>query len=348
VRLAITLGLVNDWLVELGDYRGAFQMTPVRALFAGLVAAILFGAALFIATSFAGGRPHDLVPLLSLTRAPSSLLCFLAAWGAFALGGLGVIAAFLAFLAPDDDDDPRLRRRGFPKAAPLALIAAALGAAFIALRCAAGAAAAPIAVAVLAPVEAAVAVDRAEAELLGGEPIANAATPEAVAGAAAFQWRFKDPLLRGDGPLWMGGGQPFSDEAEAARLLCGKAWIAVTGSASEEGPPDRNAARSEIRTRQAMTRAAQWLARHAECGAPILFGVDLGQHTPTMSSADEGAATAYQRQILVASRARADGEAALSVAAAEAELAVFLSDPAMRAALLAGRQLIAAPAIIRP
>jgi len=323
-------------------------MTPVRALVAGLVAAILFGAGLFIAASFAGGRPHDLVPLLSFARAPFSVPCFLAAWSAFALGGLGVIAAFLAFLAPDEDDDPRLRRRGFPKAAPLALIAAALGLAFVALRCAAGAAAAPIAVAVPAPVEAAVMVDRAEAELLGGEPIATAATPEAVAGATAFQWRFKDPLLRGDGPLWMGGGQPFSDEAESSGLLCGKAWIAVTGSASEEGPPDRNAARSEIRTRWALTRAAQWLARHAECGAPILFGVDLGQHAPTLSNADEGAATAYQRQVLVASRARGEGEAALSRAQAEAELAAFLADPSMRAALLAGRQFATAPAIIRP
>lgn len=324
-------------------------MTPVRALLAGIVAAILFGAGLFIATNFAGGRPHDLVPLLSLRPAPGSLLCTLAAWGALIVGGLGVLTAFLAFLAPEEDDDEtRLRRRGFPKAAPLVLIALALGLAFLALRCKSGEDAAPIAVAVAAPVEAAIVDDPVEAELLGGEPIAPAPLAQAAASASAFQWRFKDPLLRGAGPKWMGGGEPFSDDAEASRLLCGKAWVAVTGSASEEGPPDRNAARSEIRTRQAMTSAARWLGRHPECGATTVLGVDLGQHAPTSPGAEEGAATAYQRQLLVASRARADGEAALALSAAEAELSAFLGDPAKRAALLGGRQFAADPAILRP
>lgn len=324
-------------------------MTPVRALFAGLVAAVLFGAGLFITTNFAGGRPHDLVPLLSLGRAPFSLMCFLSAWGALVLGGLGVIAAFLAFLTPEEDEDPRLRRHGFPKAAPLALIALALALAFAALRCKDGEAAAPIAVPVAAPVaEAAVIDDPVEDELLGGEPIARATLPAAVASAAAFEWPFKDPLLRAGAPLWLGESQPFSNDAEAQSLFCGKAWIAVTGSASEEGPADRNAARSEIRTRRAMTEASQWLGRHPDCGTAIVFGIDLGQHAPTSSNEDEGAATAYQRRILVASRARGDGEPTLSLAAAEAELAAFLADPEMRAALLAGREFVASPAIIRP
>ena len=191
-------------------------------------------------------------------------------------------------------------------------------------------------------------VSREIDRLLGGEPIAAATLPKAVASAAAFEWRFKDPLLRAGQPLWLGESRPFANDAEARRLLCGKAWIAVTGSASEEGPADRNAARSEIRTRRAMTQASKWLDGHPDCGATIVFGIDLGQHAPTSSNEDEGAATAYQRQILVASRARGDGEPALSLAAAEADLAAFVADPQMRAALLAGREFVASPAIIRP
>jgi hypothetical protein len=113
-------------------------MTPVRALFAGLIAAILFAAGLFIATNFAGGRPHDLAPLLLTGREPFDLLCFLAAWGALLGGALGVLTAFLAFIAPDEDDDPRFPRRGFPKSAPPILIVIGLALAYVALRCGGG------------------------------------------------------------------------------------------------------------------------------------------------------------------------------------------------------------------
>lgn len=319
-------------------------MTPLRALVAGLLAAILFGAGLFIVASLAGGRPHELVPLLSPGRSPFVLWCFLAAWGALILGSLGVLAGFLAFIAPEDEDDPRFRRRGFPKSAPIVLIAFALGLAFLALRCA-DEDEAPIAIA--APPET---IETApETPLLGDEettPEPAIAPPPVEVGASAFQWRYMDPLMREPDGVWARNGMPFSDDDENMRLLCRRAWVAVTGSASEEGPAERNAARARLRTMRAMARAETWLAAHAECGPTVIFGVDLGQHAPTGPIDAGGAASAYQRQILVASRGRSNVEVGLSRSVAESELHAFLAEPANRAALYAGRQFPAEPAII--
>lgn len=321
-------------------------MTPVRALIAGLLAAILFGAGLFIAASLAGGRPHDLVPLLSLSRTPFSLWCFLAAWGALLLGFLGVLAAFLAFIAPEEEDDPRFRRRGFPKAAPLVLIALAIALAFFALRCVRDHET-PIAVA----------VPPQEFETSPETPLpddefdvleATSLPPPVAVRAADFQWRYMDPLIREPGGVWAQNGLPFSNDDENARLLCGKAWVAVTGSASEEGPAERNAARARLRTERAMARTQSWLERHEECGRTVVLGIDLGQHASTGPIADEGAATAYQRQILVASRGRIGEDEELSTDTAEHELRAFLAEPANRAALYAGRQFPAEPAILAP
>jgi hypothetical protein len=329
-------------------------MTPIRALFAGLLGAVIFAAGLFIVAKAAGARPHDLAPLLSLGRTPFSLLCFLAAWGALALGVLGVLSAFFAFIAPEEDDDPRYRRRGFPKALPPFLIALALALAFLALACGKRSGAdAPVAV----PATPASVTLAEETPLLGEEPPPAmpeppAAEPAAV-NAAAFQWRYMDPLMRAAGGVWTGSGEPFDDEAEAARLLCGKAWVAVSGSASEEGPAARNEARARLRTLRAMSRAARFLDRRPDCGPTVVLGLDLGQHVATApaddGAADEGgAASAYQRQILVVSRARAAGEPILAAPAAEEELKAFLARPENRAALLAGRDFERDPIILRP
>ncbi|MFZ5617906.1 MAG: hypothetical protein ACOZAA_11375 [Pseudomonadota bacterium] len=319
-------------------------MTPLRALIAGLLAAILFGAGLFIVASLADGRPHELVPLLSPGRSPFVLWCFLAAWGALILGSLGVLAGFFAFIAPEEEDDPRFRRRGFPKSAPIILIAIALGLAFLAIRCA-DEDEPPIAIAA-APE----AIETGPGTpLLGDEEIApepTITTPPVEVGVAAFQWRYMDPLMREPNGIWARNGLPFSDDDENARLLCRKAWVAVTGSASEEGPAARNAARARLRTMRAMAQAEIWLAAHTECGPTVILGVDLGQHAPTGPIDDEGAATAYQRQVLVASRKRSTVEDNPDQSAAESELRAFLAEPANRAALYAGRQFPAEPAII--
>lgn len=318
-------------------------MTPVRALIAGFLAAVLLGAGLFIAASFAGGRPHDLLPLLSPARTPFQLWCFLGAWGALVAGGLGVFSAFLAFIAPEEEDDPRFRRRGFPKGLPIALIALALFLAWFALRCAARDET-PVAVP-LPPAETITAPPVAEVQ-----PVASAAKPVApppLAEAASFQWRYMDPLMRDAGGVWTNSGDPFGDDAETERLLCGKAWAAVSGSASEEGPAGRNEARARLRTLRAMARANRWLDARPDCGPTIVFGLDLGQHVSMAGGAD-GAASAYQRQILVISRARGADEPALNAAAAESELRTFLAQAENRAALFDGRRFLREPLILSP
>lgn len=320
-------------------------MTPVRALIAGLLAAVFYGAGLFIAASLAGGRPHDLIPFLSLSRTPFEIWCFLEAWGALVLGVLGVLAAFLAFIAPEEEDDPRYRRRGFPKGLPIFLIALGLGLAFLALRCGT-VAAAPIAV----PIAPSTVEPAAAAEPAEPLPVAAAVESHPVVGAAsaAFQWRYMDPLVRDAHGVFTADARPFADEAEAERLLCGMAWVAVSGSASEEGPADRNAARARMRTERAMAQAAAFLARRADCGQTVVLGLDLGQHVSGAAGDDAGVSTAYQRQILIVSRRRVDGEAALSAAAARAELLAFLGVAANRDALLSGRAFRSDPVIVLP
>lgn len=326
-------------------------MTPLRALIAGIIAAILWGAGLFIATSFAGGRPHDLVPLLSLDRAPFELFCFLAAWGALIAGALGVLTAFLAFIAPEEEDDPRFRRRGFPKAAPLVLIALALGLAWFALRCK-GEQAEPIPVAIepqaeiepVQPVAAAAPIDEPAAL----EPLAEATPPAPVVAAASYQWPYKIPLVGADGASRSGADALFLNAAEADRLLCGKAWVAVTGSASEEGPDGRNRTRARLRAEAARDAASRWIDRHPDCGLTIVFGVSLGQHAYRLGESEDGAASAYQRQALTVSRARARDEAPLARNDAEAELKAFLADPRNLEALYAGRDFPQAPEILKP
>ena len=319
-------------------------MTPVRAVFAAVLAAVMLLAGALIVARTAGREAGDLFEILLAGWAPG-LWCFLAAAGAFALGGLGVLTAFLAFIAPEEPDDGPFRRRGFPKSAPILFIILGLVLVWFALRCAgAPAPEAPVAVAV-EPL-AAPADDIDEALEGGGpapEPIDQG--PFVSYGEARFEWAYKDPLIRAGGPQWMTRERPFTDESDAA-ALCGKAWIAVTGAASEEGPADRNAERSRLRAAAAADAARRWIRGHPECGETFVFGVDLGQHA--IGNADEtGAATAYQRRVLVMARDRREGET-LTSDAARAELAGHLSDPDSLAALLRGRRFPAVPVIITP
>ncbi len=321
-------------------------MTPVRAFAAAILAAIMVVAGALIVARASGREAASLFEILFAGPAPG-LLCFLAAAGAVLFGAGGVLAAFLAFIAreDDDDDDRRYRRRGFPKSLPLVLVLLSLALVWIALRCApAPAPEAPVAVAVEPE---ATPTDDLDDALDGGEPVPAPIEEEPVIAFAetAFDWAFKDPLIRGGGHHWMTRERPFSDDSAAA-LLCGAAWLAVTGSASEEGPADRNAERSRLRALAAAEAAKRWLARHPDCGDPFVFAVDLGQHAN--GAADEtGAATAYQRRVLVITRARRNGET-LTQEAARAELAGLLGDAAARASLLGGRRFPAEPFILTP
>lgn len=319
-------------------------MTPIRALLASLFAAILLGAGSFIVASFAGGRPHDVVPILARAAEPFSLLCFLAAWGVIVVGALGVIAAFFAFIAPEEDDDPRFQRRGFPKPAAPVLIGLSLALLYYALTCAATA---PVPIA--APVEPTSVAELAP--LPEPAPVDAPAPPQEeirpVAAETDFAWPYMDPLMRASGPVWSGGAAPFGDDAGNARLLCNFAWVAVTGSSSEEGPEGRNVARSRARTLQAMALAEEWLSRHSECGPTIVLGLDLGQHVVVDGVRDPDA-SAYQRQMLTVARARRDAGETVSVAGAQAELSAYLADRENRRRLLAGRAFAAEPLILTP
>ncbi len=321
-------------------------MTPVRAVAAAILAAIMVVAGALIVARALGREAADLFEVLFAGPA-LGLPCFLAAAGAVLFGALGVLTAFLAFIAreEEEDDERGFRRRGFPKSLPLVLIILTLTLVWVALRCRpAPAPEAPVAVAVEPEAPPA---EEIEQELAGGEapPAPDPQREAYVFGETRFDWGFKDPLIRDGRPVWMSRERPFTDETDAA-LICGKAWVAVTGSASEEGPAERNAERSRLRARAAAEAAQRSLAGRPQCGETFVFGVDLGQHAK--GAADEsGAATAYQRRVLVIARDRRDGEA-LSQETARAELAAALADPGRRAALVGGRIFPAAPAIVTP
>lgn len=319
-------------------------MTPVRAVFAAVLAGVMLLAGALIVARTAGREAADLFEILLAGWGPG-LWCFLAAAGALALGAAGVLTAFLAFIEREEADAGPFRRRGFPKSAPILLIAIALGLVWFALRCS-GAPAPETPVAVAVEPEAPPPVDL-EDELEGGEPVLDVAStgPTVSFSETSFDWTFKDPLIRGAGHQWMTRERPFTDESAAA-LLCGKAWVAVTGSASEEGPAGRNAERSRLRAAAAAEAARRWIARHPDCGVTYVFGVDLGQHAAGAPD-DTGAATAYQRRVLVMARARNDGET-LTADAARAELAGYLANSATRDAFLGGRRFPAEPVILAP
>jgi hypothetical protein len=124
-------------------------------------------------------------------------------------------------------------------------------------------------------------------------------------------------------------------DGKVAAMLCGKAWVAFTGSASEEGPADRNAMRAKARAELVAARAEAWLDAHSDCRRPVIVALDLGQHQAT-NVGDPGA-TAYQRQLLVISRARATPEESVSSAAAVEEMEKFYADDVMRSRLLGAR-----------
>jgi len=312
-------------------------MTPLRAILAAVLATVMLFAGALIVARTGGREAGDIVEIL-LAGPGGDLGCFLFAAGAFVLGGLGVLAAFLAFIAREEDDDGPFRRRGFPKSAPILLIALSLGLVWFALRCSPQPAPAQ-------PIAIAVAPTAPTADDPVDEPEVEAPAAATTFAETAFDWTFKDPLIGDDGARWMSRERPFTDESAAA-LLCGKAWVAVTGSASEEGPADRNAERSRLRALAGAEAAQRWLARRQECGETPVIAIDLGQHEA--GGRDEsGAATAYQRRVLVMSRDRRIGET-LTAEAARAEVLALLADQSSRAAFLGGRRFTAEPVILTP
>jgi hypothetical protein len=315
-------------------------MTPVRAFIAAFLAAVMVIAGAMIVARASDRAASDLIEVL-LAGPGIGWPCFLAAAGAVLMGAGGVLTAFLAFIAREEEDDGPFRRRGFPKSAPLLFVILSLALVWFALRCTnAPEPAAPIPVAVEPETPPTEDIDVA---LEGGDPVDQ--RPTVFAAPTRFSWTYQNPLIRGDGTgIWVDGDRPFADDSEARALLCDKAWIAVTGSSSEEGPAARNAIRSRLRARAADNAASGWIRSHPDCAAGPLFAVDFGQHSPVSGDAS-GAATAYQRQVYVIARAAAPGEN-INEDAARAELAAFLADPSSQAQLFGGRRFLAEPYIL--
>lgn len=306
------------------------------------------------------------------------------AWGWVALGLAAVAGAFVSFIS-EEDDDPRAPRRRFPIAIPMLALAGSFGLLWVIF---APSKMLVAAVAPVAGQEPAANLEEelagGEAELAAAEPVATAPAeppplePTLVERAAAlpppeekariieaarpltasqdtsFYWTYEYPLIRDNKVLSspevdraLAEFMPIEDrDGAVARMLCGKAWVAFSGSASEEGPKERNEMRARARAELVAARARFWLDRHPECQRPVIVALDLGQHRRT--NADDPAATAYQRQLIVIGRDRASEDETLDPSTAVEEMRVFYSNEAMRSKLLGARHYRGEAAVFVP
>lgn len=317
---------------------------PARALVAALIALALFaGGAVYTLNAKDAGVGEVLALLMD--ESDAGLLCTLAAWGSLGAGALGVVAAFAAFFAEEDEDG--YRRRGFPKAVPVVLIIVSLVLFWAMFDCAARAAPpAQIAISTPAP------PPPVEPEPAAPEP----AAPQITIDTAAFDWPFMIPLIDDDRyretpELARALAQLFPRQDDDWRaMLCDAAWVMVSGSASEEGPRPRNETRSRLRAEFAAAAVRNWLAAHTDdCRAPIVLAVDLGQHAPTLSPAvGDGSDTGFERAVIVVSRMRRGDDEPMTTNEALREAESFLDDPDNARRLLAGRAYGKAPTVFLP
>ncbi|MEZ5920826.1 MAG: hypothetical protein R3C60_05685 [Parvularculaceae bacterium] len=299
----------------------------------------------FFVARFVGVSVAEFPAFLSTDKDPFSLLCFLLAWGSVAFGVFAILTGFLAFIADDDEVDRRLPHRGFPKALPLAFVITSVMLFWLALRCpAADSIETASAVAPAAPIIEPEESPKPEAPQLASIEAAPAPppAPAVMMNESSFIWPFKDPLIHGADIAWMNGAPSISFDNEAG-LLCGMRWVAVTGSSSEEGPPERNAIRARMRALFAANALRDWLAAHPECGATQIFAVTLGQHQKSGGADPDGTATGYQRQMLIISKPRSASD---EKADGLLELRQILENPVERAALYGSRRFPSAPQIL--
>ncbi|MBB5517980.1 hypothetical protein [Amphiplicatus metriothermophilus] len=323
----------------------------LRAAVAALVCLALLVLAARLIAGFHDGGLADLLTILAF--AGGSIWCALAAWTAIPAAFLTIIAAFAAFADSQDEEEPR--RRGGSVGAAAFFFLLAVGLIWLAFACAnrTAEAAAPPPAAIVEPEPASEPEpeppppeDEPEPE---PEPVAApsppAPTPEVF--AAPVYWEYMYPLIL-DGDYRRSPSMitrldrlfPLDDpDGETRALLCGKAWVAIAGAASQEGPRARNERRARLRAELALAAAGRWLDAHAaeDCPRPALVGLDLGQHAATVEAPRmDGTDTAWQRQILIVTRMAAAEEMTGADKALE-EVRAFYDDPQGRAALLAGR-----------
>lgn len=184
----------------------------------------------------------------------------------------------------------------------------------------------------------------------------EAPTPQ-VSVLAVGDYVFKYPLIADDGVSGeavtannLAHLLPLNDpDGHVRGLFCGKAWVALAGAASQEGAQARNETRARARTKLAVARARTWLNAHVvDCpAAPVLLGLDLGQHAAVIDAPRaDGADTADQRAVIVIARPRRPNEAALTAEAALAEARAYFASPEGAAAILNGRRYDHAPGFI--
>lgn len=355
----------------------------VGTFVAALVALGIFIVGSVTVASLRGADLGSVSGSLFLRTADPSLLKTGLAWAWLSLGVAGIAGAFAAFVVLEGDDMPkRIPHRRFPKALPPILLGASLGVLWLMLAPAGDDP--PIDAAVRPPVtlpddkslDVALAGGDAAASAPSDEaeqgPVIDPTNSEAATGAApppapseieqaattsretTLFWTYEYPYVR-EGRI-VSSEQvdrdlatliPMDDpDGSVAKMLCGNVWLAFSGSASEEGPLERNAVRARARAELLATRAIAWLDAHPDCERPVVLALDLGQHVGT--GARDARQTAYQRQAIIVSRARANPAERLSPSAARAELEAFYEDGAMRARLLGARRFKAPPAIFVP
>lgn len=312
----------------------------------------------------------------------AGIVCRVAGWAALAAAAMSVLTGFIAFFVEEEEDAGR--RRGFPKGIPLVFGLVALAIFYVLFDCAErvkanrAPAEGPATVDLpAAPGAAGEAAARAAREGTNGDPAGEAAVitdtpvtrapvpaeealtfrpaPYAASDSWAYTWPYMIPLMDGDGGA-LGASAlsraraDFLPPAQAdaiADAFCGAAWIAVTGSSSEEGPEARNKARAAVRARAGVDATRTFIDSYTdECGSPHIFGVDLGQHAPTGAAEGDGAATGWQRRAVFIVAPAGGDAAALTAAGARAELEAFIAAGGLAAALPPGADFPAAPRIL--
>ncbi len=332
----------------------------LKALFGATITAVLLGAGAFWSLRLQGASFEDFVAALSFRGEENALICFALAAGALLSAFLAIVSCFAAFR---DEDDPEYQTDEYPFGAIPFFTLLSLALFWFALGCG-GRQAVSEPGAPEPLVEPEPEPEPLEKPLLEKppvdepvvleEPVIEASPPSPSVAPYSAPWPYQYPLIRNGGyapspavDAYLDDLFPAGDPTGAlSGVLCGKAWIAVSGASSEEGPAERNATRARIRAELAAARAAEWVAQAGPaCGSPVVLGLDLGQHVETDLNGEAGdeAATAYQRETLFITRDLAPDEAALTPQDALAELTVHLDDPAARGAFLSGRAYLSAP-----
>jgi len=325
----------------------------IRAIIAVIIAIAVLAAGVFFTFQAKSVGVEDALAILMRADPEASLLCAIVGWGALAAAVLGVLATISAFFAEEDDDG--YRRRGFPEIVPVALILVSLVLFWTMFDCARLTAAAEPETVVApvtpepSPVE--------EPQLAGGEEEAPPVAPQIAVDPSIYEWPYMIPLIRDGG--YEDSGElrralnavfpPSDPDGRIRGALCGAGWVAVAGAASEEGPADRNAARSRIRAELAAGAAKRWLDAHADdCVRPIILGLDLGQHSPTAGAAGDGSDTAFQRSVIIVSRMRRSADESVSFSDAMREAQGALDDQATLREVMKGRRYERAPTLFIP